>query len=102
MLSSQALASSANSLITQTGIKATITPLDGSAPVSTSCVFVHTTANPQSTGSAVQMQSQIVIPGRYEPSVGDFVSVNGTDFRIRTVQATYVKGKPIVFILDLT
>jgi hypothetical protein len=102
MLSSQALASSANSLITQAGIKAIITPLDGSAPVSTSCVFVRSTANPQITGSAIQLQSRIVIPGRYAPTVGDYVSVNGKDYRIKTVAATYVKGKPLVYILDLT
>jgi hypothetical protein len=101
-LSSQALAKSATDLINQNGVKATITPLDGTSPVTTTCVFVKTTANPQTTGSAVQLQSRIVVPGRYKPNVGDFVNVNGTDFRIRTVQATYLKGKPIVFVLDLT
>jgi hypothetical protein len=100
--SPQAIASAALNLIQQAGIKVMITSLDGTAAVSTVCVFARTTSNPQATGSSVQKQSRIVIPARLVPQVGDYVRVNSTDYRIKTVEAIYVKGKPVLYTLDLT
>lgn len=102
MTTPQALITSVTKLIQASGLKVKITPLDGGASYNVMAVFGRASSSALGTSGTIQQVTRIVIPSRYAPQVGDFVNVNGVDYRIKTVTTTYANGKPLVYVLDLT
>jgi hypothetical protein len=94
---------SVTTMIRTVGVKVKLTKVDGTATGTAVAAMTSIKLNPQVASSTVQAQSRLYLPvGRFVPEVGDFVSMPAGDFRIKAVEAAYMLGKPVVYMLDLT